>query len=133
MRVILDTNVFVSGIFWKGPPRQILQSWRDGKITIVTSAEILSEYERVSKTLALQFPASELSVFMRLLAMKAELCTAKPLPAPVSRDADDDKFLACAVTAQVNYIVSGDKDLLDISGFSDIKVLKPRSFVDLYL
>lgn len=133
MRVILDTNVFVSGIFWKGPPRQILQSWRDGEITIVASTEILSEYERVTKTLAIQFPGADLSVFMRLLTLKAEMCVAKPLLAPVSKDPEDDKFLACGVAAKVCCIVSGDKDLLEVSGFAGIEVLKPRKFVELYL
>lgn len=62
MRVILDTNVFVSGIFFSGPPYEILHAWRQGRVTLVVSVEILSEYERVGQELAKQFP---------------EFCTAK--------------------------------------------------------
>ncbi|NOY85319.1 MAG: PIN domain-containing protein [Nitrospirae bacterium] len=51
MRVILDTNVLVSGIFFSGPPYQILSAWRDGKIAFVISPEILEEYERVGEAL----------------------------------------------------------------------------------
>lgn len=133
MRVILDTNVFISGIFWKGPPRRILESWRDGKIKIVLSSEILNEYEQVSKALSPKYPQSELLGFMRLLALHAEMCDAVPLLSPVSRDIDDDKFFACAITSAVVCIVSGDKDLLEVSGYAGIEVLKPRAFLELYL
>ena len=50
MRVVIDTNVFVSGVFWKGPPAEILRAWRAGRIEIVLSPEILDEYRRVGVT-----------------------------------------------------------------------------------
>ena len=52
MKVVLDTNVFVSGVFFSGPPYQILQAWRDQKIELIVSPEILAEYQRVSQILA---------------------------------------------------------------------------------
>ena len=59
--------------------------------------------------------------------------TAPPLPEPVSVDPDDDKFIACALAADTKLIVSGDRHLLDIDGYQDIRVLKPRRFVNIYL
>lgn len=56
MKVVLDTNVFISGIFFSGPPHQILNAWRDGAIQLVISQEILSEYWRVGEALAKEFP-----------------------------------------------------------------------------
>lgn len=55
MRVVLDTNVLVSGIFYSGPPAAILQAWKAGKISLVTSQAILSEYKRVLEELSVQF------------------------------------------------------------------------------
>ncbi len=55
MRVILDTNVFVSGVFFVGPPYRILEAWRDGKLRLVLTQEILEEYQRVGEALAEQF------------------------------------------------------------------------------
>jgi predicted nucleic acid-binding protein len=55
VRVILDTNVFVSGVFFSGPPYRILEAWRGGKLQLVASQEILEEYQRVGETLAEQF------------------------------------------------------------------------------
>lgn len=56
MRIVLDTNVFVSGIFFSGPPSRILEAWRDGKIELAISPDILSEYQRVGNELSKQFP-----------------------------------------------------------------------------
>jgi len=58
MKVVLDTNVFISGVFFSGPPHQILKAWRDGEVQIVVSAQVLAEYQRVGHTLAEQFPLS---------------------------------------------------------------------------
>ena len=55
MKIVLDTNVFVSGVFFTGPPYQILQAWRDGRLQIVLSKDILAGYRRVGERLAEQF------------------------------------------------------------------------------
>jgi putative PIN family toxin of toxin-antitoxin system len=133
MRVVLDTNVFVSGIFFTGPPYQILKAWRDGKLKLVISLEILEEYQRVAMALAEQFPSIDLRQILELVTIKTEMVHAQILPEPVCVDPDDDKFLACALASKSKVIVSGDKHLLQVSGFQKIKVLKPREFVDEYL
>jgi hypothetical protein len=56
MRIVLDTNVFVSGIFFTGPPYQILRAWREGRIRIVYSSAIFEECRRVLIELSGQFP-----------------------------------------------------------------------------
>jgi putative PIN family toxin of toxin-antitoxin system len=133
MRVILDTNVFVSGIFFTGPPYQILKAWHDGKLKLVISPEILEEYQRVGEALAEQFPSIDLRLILELVTIKADLVRAKSLSEPDCVDPDDDKFLACALTSKSKVIVSGDKHLLHVSGFREIRVLKPREFVDEFL
>ena len=132
MRVILDTNVFVSGIFFGGPPGRILQGWRDGLIHLVLSAEILDEYQRVGRILRTEHPTVALEPLLGLVAVDAELVEVPALPERVCADPDDDKFLACAVAAGVPLIISGDKDLLQQSGWRGVVVLRPRQFVDGY-
>ena len=133
MKIILDTNVFVSGVFFSGPPHKILKAWRDDRIAIVASAEIIEEYQRVGEELARQFSGVDLEPFLVLLAMEAEVVIAPPLPEPVCVDSDDDKFFACALAAGCRLIVSGDRHLKDASGYRGIKVKTPRRFVDEYL
>jgi len=61
------------------------------------------------------------------------MCIAEKLPEPVSKDPDDDKFIACAIASKTKIIVSGDKHLLDVSGYKGIEVLTPRQFVEKYM
>jgi putative PIN family toxin of toxin-antitoxin system len=133
MRVILDTNVFISGVFFGGPPNQILKAWRDGKLRLVISFEILDEYRRVGQILGKQFPAVNLGPILDLVEARAEMYRARSLPVPVCVDPDDDKFLACALAGDIKVIVSGDKHLLQVSGYENIRVVKPRDFLDTYL
>jgi len=60
MKVVLDTNVFISGVFFSGPPYQILKAWRDGKIQLILSEKIFEEYFRVAGVLSERFPNIQL-------------------------------------------------------------------------
>ncbi|MHB8880462.1 MAG: putative toxin-antitoxin system toxin component, PIN family [Thermodesulfovibrionales bacterium] len=133
MRVILDTNVFVSGVFFAGPPYQILEAWRDRKLKLIISQEIIDEYLRVGKILSDQFPTIDLLPLIELVNVEADIYPSHTLPEPVCDDPDDDKFLACALAGKCKLIVSGDKHLLKVSGFKGVDVIKPREFVDKYL
>ena len=133
MKVILDTNVLVSGVFFSGTPYRILKAWRDGKIQIVLSPEILDEYRRVGEILAEDHPNIDLKPILDYVVRNAEVYVAVPLPEAVCEDPDDDKFLACALASEITVIASGDKHLLKVSGYSNVEVIKPRDFVDRYL
>ena len=133
MKLVLDTNVLVSGIFFSGPPFKLLQAWQKREIQIVLSLEILHEYRRVAGALAEQFPAIDISGFMDMLTVNSVLIEAPALSKPVCADPDDDKFIACAIAGKVKTIVSGDKHLLKVDGFRNIRVLKPREFIEKYL
>ena len=131
MRVVIDTNVFVSGVFFGGPPGRVLTAWRDGEIEMFVTREIVEEYVRVGHELAAHFPAVELGPALDLVATCATMVAAPPLPRPVCRDRDDDKFVACAVSAEADYVISGDGDLVDVSHYQGVLVVRPRAFVDL--
>lgn len=129
MRVVLDTNVFVSGVFFSGPPYRILDAWRRGRIQLVVSPEILAEYRRVGLALSKQFKSVTLQPFLELLAVHAEVVAAAALPEQVCTDPDDDKFLACAISARAKFVCSGDKALLKTSGYKGVLVLTPKEFL----
>jgi len=133
VKVVLDTNVFISGVFFSGPPYRILEAWRDDKIQLVISAEILEEYGRVGEILAEDHPEIDLSPWIELVIQKASLFSAPPLAEGVCKDPEDDKFLACALASESSVIVSGDKHLLDVSGYQGLEIQKPRTFLEKYL
>jgi putative PIN family toxin of toxin-antitoxin system len=130
VKVILDTNVLVSGIFFSGVPYEILAAWRDEKINLIISPEIFEEYRRVGEEMEQKFPGVEVAPFLELLAVEATMVEAKPLPEGVCTDPDDDKFLACALASKAKLICSGDKALLKTTGYRGIEVLTPRVFVE---
>jgi putative PIN family toxin of toxin-antitoxin system len=135
MKVVIDTNVLISGLYFGGVPAQVLTAWTDGRILLVVSPDILQEYRRVGLELAKGRASltEALDTLLAIIAVHAAVVNAPPLSAPVSEDPDDEKFLAAAVASSATLIVSGDKHLLRVSGWNDVRVLKPRQFVDQYL
>ena len=133
MRIVLDTNVFISGIFFTGPPSDILKAWRDGKVQVLVSPSILDEYQRIGAELALEFRDVDLKPFLDLLTVQAEIVLAPTLPPVIHDDPSDDKFLEAAVAGNASYIISGDKHLLTLSEFQGIQILKPRDFAQRHL
>jgi len=133
LRVVVDTNVFISGVFFTGPPYQILQAWREGRVQIVLSPEILEEYQRVGVSLTEVYPGVDLDPVLDLLTVQAHLISAPDLPEPACQDPDDDKFLACASASNTKILISGDKHLLKMKGYRGIEVVRPREFVSRHL
>jgi uncharacterized protein len=128
-RVIIDTNVLVSGIFFAGLPGRILQLWKNGEIQLVASSEIFHEYTEIIRRLGNKFPSIEIADIIDLLAVELELVRARKLKESICRDPDDDKFIACALTANVGVVVTGDKDLLDLKSYRTVRFLSPSQFI----
>ncbi len=133
LKVVMDTNVFVSGVFFSGPPYQILNAWQSGEFELVVSQEILDEYRRVGEILAKERPKIDLNPILTFVLEHAKVYKSVKLKEPVCEDPDDDKFFACALASGSRVIISGDRHLLKVSGYQGIEVLKPREFVDIYL
>ena len=132
IKIVLDTNVFISGIFWSGPPAKILSAWEQGMIKVVYSRDVLDEYIRVANILNKKYPEVDIAPFINLVTIYGQLIKAVELKEQVSCDPDDDKFVAAALTANCP-IISGDSDLLDIDGYAGISVMKPSLFVKHHL
>jgi uncharacterized protein len=133
MKVILDTNVLVSGIFFKGPPYEILLEWKKNKFKLVTSHGILEEYSEVIDELSLQFPQVNVKEILEKVTLNGYLTFSVALSEPICDDPDDDKFFAAAIASKCTIIVSGDKHLLHRTGYSGINVIKPAAFLNKYL
>jgi putative PIN family toxin of toxin-antitoxin system len=133
MKVIVDTNVLVSGIFFSGPPYEILNAWRDKKLQLVISPTIIDEYQRVGKELGKQFPQIDIDPFMELLMIEGHLIDPPVLLDSACDDPDDEKFIACAIASQTKIIISGDKHLLNVSGHKGIEIIRPKLFIEKYL
>ena len=130
MKIVLDTNVLISGIFFTGTPFRILELWRAGRFRIILSEEIYGEYCRVVAELAAKFDGLEADAFLELIFSESEIIDAPSLGKQICEDPDDDKFFAAAVAGGAKVIVSGDHHLLKAGGFRNIEVVRPREFLD---
>ncbi len=132
MKVILDTNVLISGIFFRGLPGKIVQAVQTGYLNLVISVAILEEYYAVARELSASHPVDAIPVIEQI-ALESDILDVPFWNEKICDDPDDDKFLACALAAGVFYIVSGDKALLRVSGYQSLNILTPREFVQQFL
>lgn len=128
MKAVLDTNVLISGIFFGGLPRAVLDAWVDGRFTLLLSPSIFDEYARTCDRLGAAHPELEYQSILATIVGRATLVPDTPFPTPITADPDDDKFLLCA-RSQGALVVSGDQHLLDVSGWDNVQVLTPRDFL----
>ena len=129
MKVVVDTNVFLSGLFFKGSPRVLYLAWTDGAFVGVLTSEILNEYRRATTNFLGVDRDPQIEEALQLVLANSVLIDAPPLPRPICRDHDDDKFIACALHGNADCIVSGDKDLRVLHGRIPVPVLEPRQFL----
>ncbi len=130
VKVVIDTNVFISS-FFGGIPRAIIDQWKNGEITLCISQDIIEEYFEVLNRLGLE-DKNEIDLLCRLFAEGYHSIFAAKTPRlnVVIDDPDDDKFLECAVALDCKMVVSGDKHLKDIKKYIDIEILSPREFIN---
>jgi putative PIN family toxin of toxin-antitoxin system len=129
-RVVLDTNVLVSALVFGGKPRKVVELLSHGRIEVVMSEEILTELRRNVLGKFTDF-VNELAQMEMLLEQDAELVRLGGLSITICRDPDDNRILETAVIGECGYIVSGDKDLLVLGKYENIRILKPADFFDM--
>ncbi len=137
MRIVIDTNVLISGIFFTGIPSLIFDGWLKEKFVLVVSEPILSEYikvfERIAQKIRTKAPDLDIFKIIEMVILKAEVVDTENIHVTVCEDSDDNKFIECAIAGKCTLIVTGDKDLLRIGTYQGIKILTPRTFWDTYL
>lgn len=132
MRVVIDTNVFVSS-FLGGHPRQVIDLWKGGDIILCLSKEILNEYVDVLQSVGLG-SEEELAELLALFKKGIHLLftTKTPSLQIVRDDPTDDKFIACAVKLNAECIITEDKAVKAIGDYQGIRILAPRDFLVKY-
>jgi|WetSurMetagenome_2_1015567.scaffolds.fasta_scaffold332096_3 uncharacterized protein len=129
MKIVLDTNVLISGIFWKGPPHTIMELWIKGDLQIFVTKKILKEYFEVLNRMD---ASGAIAKKWQLLILEKVLVAEEKEIVKLSRDPHDDKFINCALATNASYIVSGDQDLLTLKQIAEIKIVTPTEFLKIY-
>ena len=132
IKVVVDTNVFISS-FFGGNPRKIIDLWKSGEITLCLSKPIVDEYIEVLRRLGLQ-NEKEIEELLGLFAHGFYVVyTAKtPELHIVEDDPDDNMFIECAVALKAGFVITGDKALKTIKEYMNIKIVSPSEFLIKY-
>lgn len=131
-KVVIDTNVWVSGIFWKGSnPAKVIDKVDDGKIITHFSSETFREWEeKISKKAFVLDTVEHFFIYRRnLLKLASFVCPKEKVD--LCRDPKDNKFLEVAQTASADYLITGDRDLLILKKFGKTRLVTPTQFLKL--
>ena len=128
MRALLDTNVVISAVLFGGLPRQILKAALEGGLDVITSPALLAELERVltRKFAFNSTTAASIRSELEALGRVVEPASIKR----VTKSSADDLVLAAAIAGEVDVIVTGDRELLDIATYENIRIESPRTFLE---
>ncbi len=132
MNIVIDTNVVISGTFFGGFPRKVLEAVVDKKLSAYATAEIVDEYSEIVQEMIARkqghLTIAVLTQFVHNLHLVEPVTSVE-----VSRDPDDDKFIGCAIDSKSYYIVSGDKDLLVLEKYEGIEIITAVDFCKRFL
>lgn len=132
MKVVLDTNVFISGIFWEGNYcSQIITLWKEGKIILVSSEECIEELIETLRDFKIQMPEEMIQAWQSLILRNSFIVSSTEKISLIVDDPEDNKFFEVAITGNAQYVISQDKHLLEVKEYMGIQVLKPLEFLTL--
>jgi len=135
LRVVIDTNVFISGIIQKsGNPYRVVRFWEEGMLSLLTTLPLIEEvkkvlnYPRIKKKYALD---EETIKYVVLNLLKYSVVVEDPPTlAVIKDDPEDNKVLSAAVGGKAEYVVTGDSHLLNLADYEGIKIISPREFFE---
>jgi len=132
MRVVLDTNTLVSALLFRGTTSRLVPVWQSGRIIPLVSRPILDEYLRVLSYPKFHLTAEEAWAIIAedVLPFAETVRPAGRLSVPC-RDPGDRKFLECAISGRSRYLVTGDKDLLEMNPYRGITILTVGEFLEI--
>lgn len=128
-RVVLDTNVTISAFFWKGHPRVVYDLVRDKKLIMLLSRDMEKELIRVLGYSRFGLTAKDILPLVKNLRNHAKFAETTGRISVVTVDPTDNIFIECAVDGKADYILSGDKHLLDLEMYEGIQIIRAKDFL----
>lgn len=130
LKAVVDTNVFVAAILWRGSVRECLVRFARRQFEAVVSEPILREFAETAWELKIrEDPPQNPQPWLNWMNLRATIIAPVPLNEPVCSDGDDEKFIGCALAARAAYIVSRDRHLLELVKPFGIRIVDDREFL----
>ncbi len=136
MKVVLDANIYVSSMVnTQGNPSRIMAQWEQGKIDVLASPSIINEVGRVLRypRIVKRHRQDEKAIqrFLELLSSEAVVVEPTEVLDVVKQDESDNRYLECAIEGKAQYIISGDRHLLELGEYEGVIILPPAAFMTL--
>ena len=132
MRIVIDTNVVISGTFFKGNPRRIVEATVENRFNVFATPEIIQEYNDIINEFIIRKQGNLDNNILNQFIASLNIINQKSFM-QICRDPDDDKFINCAIDSKSLYIVSGDNDLLVLGKYNNIDIITATQFCKTYL
>jgi putative PIN family toxin of toxin-antitoxin system len=133
MKIVLDTNIFVSAYFHNGNPRKVYHRIVNGLDELYITDDILTELYKVLLRKKFDIGINEVEDFVNIVESYSEKVICQNEPENISRDKDDDKILQCGLEGNVDYIITGDKDLLVLDNYKSIRIINASEYLNIVL
>jgi hypothetical protein len=132
MKLVIDTNVFISGIFWAGNfCSEIIDKWKNKKFELVSSIEIIEELIETLRNFKIKMPEEIIQRWKTMIIENSIIVEPTTKLNIVKDDPDDNKFIETALTGKADFIISQDKHLLKLKKYQTINLISPKEFLDL--
>ena len=129
MKVVLDTNILVSAYFHNGNQRKVYRRIVNGEDELYITDDIIMELHKVLIRKKFDLSLDEVDDFIKIIESYAIKIICENEPENISRDKDDDKILQCGLIGKVDYIITGDKDLLVLGHYNNIKIINANDYL----
>jgi len=132
MKIVLDANIFISASFWGGKPYDVFERVAEGTDLLFVTTDVLEEIEsalRKPKFRAYEELINTAILNIQKLSRKVAVAPQAKVSG-VCRDPKDDKYLECAIAAKADYIITGDKDLLDLKEYGGVKIVTVKWYLE---
>ena len=131
MRIVIDSNIFISSFFWGGKPREIFERVVNGFDELYITDEIINEIQRVMNSNKFTVNSNDIKDYIYIIEKYSKKIVSRDNKKSISRDIDDDKILQCGIDGNVDYIITGDNDLLVLNEYNKIKIIKPKEYLEI--
>jgi putative PIN family toxin of toxin-antitoxin system len=133
MNIVIDTNIFISGLFFPSSnPGKIIKLWRDEKCSLFLSEPLITEiskvlsYPKIRKRL--KWDNERIESYCFLLRLNCRLVDIKDIKAEVPKDRKDNHVLAAFLASKSDFLISGDSDLLELK--DQYQIISPKEFIE---
>jgi uncharacterized protein len=132
-KVVLDTNILVSALLFHGELSGIIELWKKGAIIPIFSRETFAEFKAVLEYPKFALKRQEINMIIEEEVMPYfEIVEVRDKTETICRDTADDKFIACALSASAEFIVTGDNDLLDVKKYKTVRIINAATLLKMF-